>query len=634
MNKLTSLIIITLVTTLLGCDFNNKNAEQIPLEDFFKNPEKTYFKISPNGKYISYTAPWKNRMNLFIQEIGVDTSEQITFEDQRDIAGYIWANDTRLLFVKDENGNENYKLYAVNIDGSDFKCLTCFEGVKLKLIDDLQEFPNEIIVGLNQRDSTVFDPYRLNIVSGEMKMLAQNPGNIIRWVTDHNGKLRLAVAVEGGVNHTLLYRDSENDNFNAVLKTSWREEVIPQFFTFDNKMIYALSNKGRDKMEVVIFDPKSRTETAVLYKNKDVDISGLSYSKKNNKLTTANYTTEKKQTYFFDTEFEDHYNILRTKLKGEEIWISSMNLKEDVFIVRTYSDKSRGAYYIYNTTNESLEKISDISPWIDENKMAEMKPIRYTSRDGLTIHGYLTLPKGARPKNLPVVVLPHGGPWTRDYWGFNPEVQFFANRGYAVLQMNYRGSTGYGKEFWLKSVKQWGANIQNDITDGVHWLIEEGIADKNRIAIYGASFGGYAALAGITFTPDLYACGIDYVGPSNLFTFMNTLPTHWQPMQEMFYELVGDPVKDSLLLAKASPALHVDRIKVPVFIAQGAQDPRVNKAESDQMVEAMIELGLEVEYMVKDNEGHGFKNEENRFALYAAMEVFLGKHLGSEDTTN
>jgi dipeptidyl aminopeptidase/acylaminoacyl peptidase len=283
-------------------------------------------------------------------------------------------------------------------------------------------------------------------------------------------------------------------------------------------------------------------------------------------------------------------------------------------------------------TNE-LSKIADISPWLNEDDLAEMKPISYQSRDGLTIHGYLTLPKGYEAKNLPVVINPHGGPWHRDYWGFNPEVQLLANRGYAVLQMNFRGSTGYGKEFWLKSVKQWGRSMQDDITDGVNWLINKGIADPERIAIYGGSYGGYATLAGLTFTPDVYACGIDYVGVSNMFTFMNTIPPYWEPMRELFYELVGDPVEDSLLLAEVSPVFHADKIQVPLFIAQGANDPRVNKAESDQMVEALKQRGIEVEYMVKDNEGHGFRNEENRFDFYRAMDAFLAEHIGDSVQT-
>jgi dipeptidyl aminopeptidase/acylaminoacyl peptidase len=273
-------------------------------------------------------------------------------------------------------------------------------------------------------------------------------------------------------------------------------------------------------------------------------------------------------------------------------------------------------------------KIADVSPWINENELAEMKPISYTSGDGLTIHGYLTLPPGKKAANLPVVVNPHGGPWARDYWGYNPEVQFLANRGYAVLQVNFRTSTGYGKSFWEAGFKEWGLKIQDDITDGVNWLVGEGIADPKRVGIYGGSFGGYATLAGLAFTPDLYACGVDYVGVANLFTLIKTIPPYWEPLREMMYEMMGHPEKDKDLYEKVSPIFHADNIRVPVLVAQGANDPRVNKAESDQIVEALKAKGIEVEYMVKDNEGHGFQNEENRFDFYRAMERFLGKHLG------
>jgi dipeptidyl aminopeptidase/acylaminoacyl peptidase len=256
-----------------------------------------------------------------------------------------------------------------------------------------------------------------------------------------------------------------------------------------------------------------------------------------------------------------------------------------------------------------------------------MKPIQYQSRDALTIHGYLTLPLGRAPKNLPVVINPHGGPWARDTWGFNPEVQFLANRGYAVLQMNFRGSTGYGRKFWEASFKQWGQKMQDDITDGVQWLIKQGIADPKRIAIYGGSYGGYATLAGVTFTPDLYAAAVDYVGVANMFTFMKTIPPYWKPFLDMFHEMVGDPEKDKAMMEAVSPVMHAEKIKTPLLIAQGAHDPRVNKAESDQMVEALKKRGVDVEYMVKDNEGHGFHNEENRFDFYGAMEKFLDRHL-------
>ncbi|HNI46190.1 MAG TPA: S9 family peptidase, partial [Chitinophagales bacterium] len=300
---------------------------------------------------------------------------------------------------------------------------------------------------------------------------------------------------------------------------------------------------------------------------------------------------------------------------------------EDKILVRTISDRSKGTYYLYDVEKDTMTFLANVAPWLKANELAQMKPIQYTSRDGLTIHGYLTLPNGVEAKNLPVVVNPHGGPWFRDQWMFNPEVQFLANRGYAVLQINFRGSTGYGRQFWEDSFKQWGLNMQNDITDGVQWLIEQGIANPKRIAIYGASYGGYATLAGVTFTPDLYACAIDYVGVSNLFTFMNTIPPYWKPYLEMMYEMVGHPEKDAELLRATSPVFHVDKIKAPLFVVQGRHDPRVNIDESDQIVAALQARGVDVQYMVKDDEGHGFMNQENKFELYKAIEAFFATHL-------
>jgi dipeptidyl aminopeptidase/acylaminoacyl peptidase len=312
---------------------------------------------------------------------------------------------------------------------------------------------------------------------------------------------------------------------------------------------------------------------------------------------------------------------------GYEVVIQNENLAEDTFIVAAYCDRTPGSRYVYSAGSDTLAKLGEINPRIEPGRMAPMKAVTYTTRDGLKVNGYLTLPVGREPRNLPVIVNPHGGPWTRDSWGFDPEVQFLANRGFAVFQMNYRGSSGYGRAFWEKGFKQWGRTMQDDITDGVKWLIREGIADPKRVGIYGGSYGGYATLAGVTLTPDLYAAAVDYVGVANLFTFMNTIPPYWKPYLKMMHEKVGDPEKDKELLRAASPVFHADRIKTPLFIAQGANDPRVNKNESDQMVEALRKRGVEVQYMVKANEGHGFHNEENQFDFYGAMEAFFKKHL-------
>lgn len=616
-----------LVTTGLASEVN----AQVPLEDFFKNPEKVGYQISPDGKYFSYMAPYENRLNLFVQEIGSDKTTRITSETARNLAGSMWANGHRILYIKDTAGDENYQLYGVNVDGTEPKAYTAFPNVRTQIIDPLENIDSLVIIGLNKRNPQVFDPYRLNLNTGELTQLAENPGNIQGWMTDHDGKLRVALAIVDGVNTQILYRETEEQPFRPVLTTNFKETVNFATFTPDNKMVYALTSIGRDKTALVLMDPATCEEKEVLYTNDKYDISGLGYSELKKKLTSVSCTGHKGIIrHYFDKDEEAIRTKLEQKLKGYDIGTTSQDKSENIRMIYAGSDRTYGTYYTYNVKEDKLTKVADAAPWIKEEEMVAMTPITYTSRDGLTIEGYLTLPKGytmETAKKLPVVVNPHGGPWARDTWGYNPEVQFLAARGYAVLQMNFRGSTGYGRKFTELGYKQWGQTMQNDITDGVEWLIKQGIADPKRIAIYGASYGGYATLAGVTFTPDLYACAIDYVGVANLFTFMQTIPPYWKPLLDMMYEMVGDPVKDKEMMEKYSPVFHVDQIKAPLFVAQGANDPRVNKAESDQMVEALKKRGIEVEYMVKDNEGHGFHNEENKFDFYRAMDKFLSIHL-------
>ena len=384
------------------------------------------------------------------------------------------------------------------------------------------------------------------------------------------------------------------------MTTSFKETFAPLVFTSDNKQLYVSTNIGRDKTAIVKYDVENKKELEKIYEHPEVDVTNLLSSRKRRVITGVSYTTDKSQYHFIDKQRADLQKDLERRLPGYEVRLAGCNREEDKCLVRTFTDRSRGAYYFYDLKSKDFRKLSDISPWLNEQDMAPMKPIKYQSRDGLTIHGYLTLPKGVAARNLPVVVNPHGGPWFRDQWGYNPEVQFLANRGYAVLQVNFRGSTGYGRKFWEASFKQWGKAMQDDITDGVQWLIKEGIADPKRVGIYGGSYGGYATLAGLTFTPDLYAAGVDYVGVSNLFTFIKAIPPYWKPYLEMIYEMVGHPEKDKDLLTAASPVFHSAKIKVPLLIAQGANDPRVNKAESDQMVEALKARGIEVPYIVKD----------------------------------
>ena len=606
---------------------HDSKARRIPLRDFFRNPEKTEFRISPDGKYVSYLAPFKNRLNVYVQKaVPGEPAKRVTNITERDIHDYFWKNNDHIIYLKDNKGDENFHLFSVDKDGNNDKELTPFPGIRVNLVDELEDKDNEMLISMNKRNLQVFDVYRLNIETGELKLEAENPGNVSLWLTDHDGKIRIAITADG-VNHSYLYRENENDAFRTVLTTNFREQMSPVFFTFDNKYTYSISNIGRDQAAFVKYDIANGKELELIYENPDVDVSKVSYSKKRKLLTILSYVTSMRFRVFFDDETKRIYERLEKEFGKYDFGIIDMNKNEDVMLVYTYSDRSRGTYYLYDKTNDTIAKLADDSPWINENEMSEQKPVQYTSRDGLVINGYLSLPIGVEPKNLPFVVHPHGGPWVRDYWGYDPEVQFLTNRGYAVFQMNYRGSVGYGRRFWESSFKQWGKTMQDDITDGVRWLINEGIADPKRIAIYGASYGGYAVLAGLTFTPEVYCCGVDYVGVSNLFTFMKSIPEYWKPYLEMLYEMVGNPEIDKTLMEAASPIFHVDKIKAPLLIAQGRMDPRVNVNESDQMVEALRKRGIDVPYIVKDNEGHGFNNEENRFDFYEAMEKFLEKHL-------
>jgi len=553
-------IIGLLLFLLAGCA--PRKAREIPLRDFFKNPEQTYYQLSPDGKHISFTKPHLNRMNIHIRAIDDTTAVRITSVADRDISRYFWKGNDYLLYLRDFGGDENYHVFSVDREGRQEKDLTPFEGVRADIVDELKEHPTDVLVQMNKRDPRVFDVFRLNTVTGELALVAENPGNITSWITDHDGKLRMALTADG-VNTSVYYRTNETSPFKTIITTTFKESFSPMFFTFDNKRIYAASNLGRDKVAIVEFDPESGTETKVLFEHGEYDAGGLDYSRKRKTLTEVSFVTWKPERKVLDPETETIYASISKQTPGMEVYLVSNNDAEDMFIVRTISDRSMGAYYIYDKQKDELTKISDRAPWLENAELAEMKPIEFTSRDGLKIHGYLTLPAGSNGKNLPVVVNPHGGPWARDVWGFNPEVQFLANRGYAVMQINFRGSTGYGKEFWMKSFKQWGRAMQDDITDGVEWLKAQGIADPKRIAIYGGSYGGYATLAGITLTPDLYAAAVDYVGVSNMFTFMNTIPAYWVPFRLQVSEMGGDPVKDSSMLAEVSPVFLVDRIKTP-----------------------------------------------------------------------
>jgi dipeptidyl aminopeptidase/acylaminoacyl peptidase len=627
MRKLIVRISSSLVTLAFAAAALAEAPTRIPLRDFFRNPERAYFRISPDGRTLAFMQPWQMRRNIYVQNAdGSGAPKRITAEKDRDIPNHFWKGPDRLVYLKDTGGDEDDHVFVADRRTGTAKDLTPFPGVKATIVDELPRQPNKILIGLNQRTRELFDVHELDLATGALRMVAQNPGGVIEWLPDHAGVVRAAIRSDG-VNRTYLYRDKGDEPFREVLTTGYRDTFAPSLFTPDNRKLYAISNLGRDKAAAVLVDPATAKEEEVVYAHPDVDAGGFVASRTRKVPTFVVYTTWKTERHFLDAKTERVYRALEKRLPGYEITIQAITDDENRMIVAAANDRTSGTRYLYDAKADRLTKLGEVQPWLPEKQMAPVKPIRYTSRDGLTIHGYLTLPLGRGAKSLPVVVVPHGGPWARDVWGFDPQVQFLANRGYAVLQMNFRGSTGYGRAFWEASKRQWGLAMQDDITDGVEWLISEGVADPRRICIYGVSYGGYATLMALVKTPDLYACGVDYVGVANMFTFLKSIPPYWKPMLAMLEDMIGDPVADKEQLTRTSPALNAERIRTPLLIAQGARDPRVVKAESDQMVAALKARGVEVPYIVKENEGHGFANEENQLEFYGAMEAFLAKHL-------
>lgn len=606
---------------------DNTPAPLYSVEDFFKMSESFGYSVTKDGKSLIYAAPWKNRVNLFIKDIETGESTQLTKISDRDIATYFVKGNT-VLYMRDFGGDENYHIFKTDEKGKEVD-LTPYKGTRVMPLDLLadSEAEDEILIQMNKDNKEYFSVYRLNIQTGEAEKIIDNNVGYTGFLTDTNGNVLIA-GYNDGVNSGYFYRESEEEEFELVAMYDFHESMSLLMIAKDNKTGFALSNIGRDKYALVKIDLATGKELSVLAKNEKVDISGITSGRKPGTLGAAYYYTDKENLIFFDNEIKGLYTDAQKALGTTElIGIGSVSKDFNIAVVTLSDDKSRGKTFLFNRSNGTMEPLAD-SNITNPEHMADMIPVSYKSRDGLIIHGYLTLPKNTAPENLPVIVNPHGGPWARDIWGYNPEAQFLANRGYAVLQINFRGSTGYGKAFLEAGYKQWGLNMQNDITDGVEWLKSIGVADPDRIGIYGGSYGGYATLAGVAFTPDLYAAAVDYVGVSNLFTFLETIPAYWESMRAMLYEMVGNPETDSEQFEATSPVFHADKIKTPLFIAQGANDPRVNKAESDQMVEALKANGIDVKYMVKDNEGHGFMNYENQIDFYTAMEAFFAEYLG------
>ncbi len=610
--------------------------------DYFAKPKARTFRFSPNGTYMSYREKDEHGKNhVYVRNIATDEVTRAIEEKDELIRGYNWANDHRLLYAMDQGGDENYHLYAANIDGSDQKDLTPYEGVRVSITEILKEDKDHVIISMNKNNPQVFEPYKININTGELKQLFKNEDTanpIMGYNFDKDGNLRGYSKLRDGVNIDLYYA-SEEGNYQVLKQLNWKDAFSIVSFDYATKYphdAYVVSNLDTDKAAVYLYDLKENKPIRKIFEHDQYDIGGMNLSRKRGyELDYFSYEGEKQEIIPVSEYYKKLHSKITTQFPGVQYSIADVTDDESKYLIFVQSDRLYGVYHLYDAHTETFKLLYNLMPQLKEDDMAEMRPITFKSRDGITIHGYITLPKAAlNGQKVPLVVNPHGGPQgIRDSWGFNPEAQLFASRGYATLQVNFRISGGYGKKFLESGFKQIGRKAMDDVEDGVQYVIDQGWVDKDKIAIYGGSHGGYAVLRGLTKTPDLYSCGVDYVGVSNLFTFMKTIPPYWKPylaiIKEIWYD--EDIPEEKKIMEEVSPVYQIDKIKKPLFVVQGANDPRVNIDESDQIVTALRAKGYDVPYMVKYDEGHGFGKEDNRIELYEAMMGFYARHLGQPE---
>ena len=613
--------------------------QKYSVEDYFAKPNSSSFKLSPDGSYMSYREKDANLKNhVYVKDISTGNVTKVIEEKDELIRGYGWANKDRLLYVMDKGGNEDFHIFSVKINVTEDKELTPYDGVKVSILAFLKEDPNHIIISMNKENPQINEPYKLNIETGEIEKLFTNddPQNpIAGYDFDKDGNLRAYTKLKNGINSQLFYSKDGGKTYDIIKDLNWKDGfgILKFNYASDNPHeAYVVSNLETDKSVIQRYDLKENKVLETVFSNDQYDVSGVSLSRKRGfELDYFSYNGEKKEIFPQSKYYKKLHKKITKQFPNYEYGIADYTDDESKYLIVVGSDKLYGKYYTYDVQKKEFKLLYDLMPQLKEEDMAEMKPITFQSRDGKTIHGYLTLPTNYKKGDkVPVVVNPHGGPQgVRDKWGFNPEAQLFASRGYATLQVNFRISGGYGKEFMESGYGQIGRKCMDDVEDGLQYVIDEGYVDKNKVAIYGASHGGYAVLRGMTKTPDLYACGVDYVGVANLFTFMNSMPAYWKPYIKMIKEFwydEEDPAQ-KVIMEEVSPINHIDKIKKPLFVVQGANDPRVNINESDQIVEALRAKGIDVPYMVKYDEGHGFGKEANRIELYKAMMGFLAENL-------
>src|SRR5215467_5719644 len=600
-------------------------AELIPRRVLFGNPERISPRISPNGTSLAWIAPHNGVLNVWTAPVGPDgvdwdSAQVVTNDTDRGIRVFQWAHDGRhLLYLQDTGGDENWRLYDVDLTTMQHRDLTPFEGVQAQILATEKNLPDEVLVGLNRDNPALHDVYRLDLVTGDLVKEVENPG-FAGWVADTNLVAKIGIGMEPDGSLVVKVRDGDDGGWRLLLTVPAEDALTsgPMAISPDGATLLAMSS--------VRVDLGSGAEE-VLAEDPDADVSGVRVHPDTREPQVVTWVKERTVYRVLDPAVGADVAAIRALHPGDPDIVAEDH-SDTVWLVAFTNDTGPIPYFRYDRQRREGRFLFDHRPELSRYELAPMEPFSFQARDGLTIHGYVTFPPRSERKDLPMVLNVHGGPWARDVWGFDPEAQWLANRGYLCVQVNFRGSTGYGKAFVNAGDREWGNAMQNDLTDAVEFAIGQGWADRERVAIYGGSYGGYAALAGVTFTPDLYRCAVDIVGPSNLKTLIETIPPYWQPQIALFYQRVGNPETDAEFLWSRSPLSRAASIKTPLLIAQGANDPRVKQAESEQIVAAMRDAGIDYEYMLFPDEGHGFAKPENRLEFYAAAERFLARHLG------
>jgi dipeptidyl aminopeptidase/acylaminoacyl peptidase len=597
----------------------------IPLEVLLGNPERSGAQISPDGKRLSYMAPLDGVMNVFVGDAGAGNERPVTHDTNRGIQGYAWAHDNRhIMYVRDKDGSENFRLYDVDLETGVERDLTPLDDVQCRLVAHRKDFPNDVLIGLNKDNPQLHDVYHLDLTTAKLEKIIENPG-FLGWVVDPELKVRGAIAPTPDGGTVILVRDDEASDWRPLLEVAPEdaESTGPLGFTKDGASMYMQTSEGSNTGRLVKMDIATGA-LELIAEDATYDITGAMMNPDTREVEAVLVYGDRLEYRVYDDAVRDDIEALQ-RLHPGELSINDRSDDDMTWLVAFDDDSGPVKYYTWDRGAKKATFLFDTRPQLNDYPLVPVEPFSYTARDGLTIHGYLSFPAGKERTNLPAVLTVHGGPWAREGWGLDPEAQWLANRGYVCVNVNFRGSSGYGKEFLNAGDHEWGAKMHDDLLDAIDHLVAQGIIDRKRVAIYGGSYGGYAALVGAAFTPDVFTCAISMVGPSNLNTLMASFPEYWKPLIAMWHKRVGE---DSDFLWSRSPLSKVDDIRIPILIAQGENDPRVKRAESEQIVAAMKERGIDYEYAMYENEGHGLARPENRLDFYHRADRFLAKHLG------